>query len=86
VVQYPVKVPKVEIRVYRAGLWESFKFPAGKGSGYTEHGVHRTVALFMAEMEREFPHIIFRVVRTGPGRFNVLPDMIQTCPTVASHA
>lgn len=81
-----MKVPRVEIKVYRQGLWEPFKFPAPKGNGFTEHGVQLTVARFMKEMEKEFPHLVFRVVRTGPGRFNVLPDMMFAVPSEAANA
>lgn len=81
-----MKLYRIEIRVYRAGGWEPFRFSAPKGSTFTEHGVQKKVSHFMAEMEKEFPHLIFRVVRTGPGRFNVLPDMMFAVPAEAANA
>jgi hypothetical protein len=81
-----MRIPRVELKVYRGGAWESFKFPAPKGAGFTSHGVEQTLARFMAEMEKEFPHIVFRVVRTGPGRFNILPDEFLVVPNTVAHA
>ena len=54
---------------------EPFIFRAPSGCHYTDEGIQVTISQFMAEMEKHFPGVIFRVVKTGRAQWNALPDV-----------
>lgn len=68
---------KIKVFTSDCSDWETFGFEPPPGKLWFEEDLAQVMSQFVWNLKEQFPGNDFQVTRKGPGRYNIVPFVIQ---------